>query len=77
MGFVAVLFRHSYPLRLAWGMLVFLVLLPFTLLFSALNWMDGMLATWTVFCAAMGMTMRVHGERPPLDEPALWLANHL
>jgi len=77
MGLLQPLFTHSYVLRLTWGLGVFACLVPFTLLFSVLNWMDGMLHIWTIWTAAMGMTTLVHGERPPLDQPSVWVANHL
>ena len=77
MGLFQPLFKHFFPLRLAWALGWFLLCLPFSIVFTSLNYMDGMLGLWTVYTKAMGMTMRVHGEKPPLDKPALWLANHL
>ena len=55
---------------------MFLSCLPLSIVFTTFNYMDGMLGLWKFFCLATGFTMRVHGPKPPLGEPALWLANH-
>ena len=76
MGIVGRLFAASYPLRLVFTLSMFLSCLPLSILFTTFNSMDGMLGLWKYFCFVTGFTMRVHGPKPPLDEPALWVANH-
>ena len=76
MGLLAPLFARSYPVRLLYTLSWFLFCLPPSILFTSFNYMDGMLGLWRIFCFGTGFTMRVHGEKPPVDEPALWVANH-
>ena len=76
MGFAGRLLASSPPLRLVYTLTMFLSCLPLSIVFTTFNYMDGMLGLWKFFCLATGFTMRVHGPKPPLGEPALWLANH-
>ncbi len=75
-GVLAQLLARSQALRFAYALFFFIPVVPATLLLSAFGSLDGMLAVWRLYSAALGLAQRVHGALPPADEPAVWVSNH-
>lgn len=75
-GPVAVLLARSEALRIVYLILVFIPVSLAGLLISFTGRMGLMVPLWHSFAACMGVTQRVHGAKPPADEPAVWVSNH-
>jgi hypothetical protein len=75
-GPLAVLLARSEALRIVYLLLVFIPVSSMGLLISFTGRMGLMVPLWHLFAACMGVTQRVHGPKPPVDEPAVWVSNH-